>query len=111
MSPGLPRNTATIEEANSYELTPDQEMAILHKRNILSGKDMTGHAPERYPTKQELLQIHKRNLGMLERTNQTKRKRHLVLPFAYSPCTVSVQELEKVCQPPTEKIEISNDNS
>ena len=78
-------------ENNSYELSPDQHRQIYEASS--SGR---GETAIQKHSKEELLAVHYNNIDLLKKNKPVIRE--FVLPIAYAPSTISLDELQKVCQ-------------
>ena len=78
-------------ENNSYELSPDQ-----HRQIYEASSSGQGEAAIQKYSKEELLAMHYKNIDLLKKNQPVIRE--FVLPIAYAPSTISLDELQKVCQ-------------
>ncbi|RDL33831.1 SET protein [Venustampulla echinocandica] len=81
----------TEEVVNSYECSPDKQQMV-HKLSI----SLAGDTPSRKHSKEDILRRHYQNLQHLEGCAKASQVKQVILPSAYSPSSVPLDDLQKI---------------
>ncbi|CZR57619.1 uncharacterized protein PAC_07508 [Phialocephala subalpina] len=84
-------SSSSMDTVNSCELSPEQHEVIYE-----DSLGLEGQTPPKQ-VKEDLLRVHTRNLDLAKKSKYLRKD--FVLPAAYSPCTASLDTLQKVCYP------------
>ncbi|KAG4430492.1 hypothetical protein IFR05_014016, partial [Cadophora sp. M221] len=76
-------------EINSYELSPDQ-----HRRIYEASSNGQGDIATQRQSKDDLIAVHYKNIDLLKKPKPAIRE--FVLPVAYAPSSLSLDELQKI---------------
>jgi hypothetical protein len=76
--------------ADTYYISLDQHIAVLN-----SASRVHDDFPLIKPSKEDLIEIHKANVALLEKSS-SEEPRLLILPAAYSPSITSLSNLQRV---------------
>ncbi|KAF4634476.1 hypothetical protein G7Y89_g3632 [Cudoniella acicularis] len=81
----------TDEVVNSYEISPDKQQ-LTHKVSC----SLSGETPSRKHTQEDLLRRHYQNIQHIQGCSQASAVKQIVIPSAYSPSTVPLDQLRKI---------------